>query len=104
MIAVAFSSHSYTPSADSYLLGLTQYLPLLLKDKPSNISSAPTTPATTIKPTLEQMKYYNYYATSMYATYELIELSCEYCQKFKDDVDLHTGKLPTKTSILNYVQ
>lgn len=106
-MAVAISSDSYTPSSDSYLLGLAKYLPLFssinLFDGPYSVSNAPTTPATTIKPTLKQMKYYNYYAASMYCPYDLDDLSCEYCRKFKNDVDKHTGISNTrsKTFIIN---
>lgn len=95
MLAATFSSAIYTPSSDLYLLGLAKHLPVLnsvnLFDGPYSVSNAATTPATTIQPKLKQMKYYNYYAASMYCPYELDDLSCEYCQKFEQDVDEHTG-------------
>lgn len=87
----------YTPSTNTYLLGLTRVLPILdivnLFDEPYTVSNAETTPTTNSEPTVDQMMYYNYYAASMYCPYELKNLTCEYCQKFKNDVDNHTGKI-----------
>lgn len=83
----------YTPSTDA--LALHALLPILstvdLFDGPPRISNAPTKPTTNLKPTVEQMMYYNYYAASMYCQYQLNDLSCLYCKKFKNDVDKHTG-------------
>lgn len=64
-----------------------------LFDGPYKASTASTTPSTTLRPTLAQIKYYNYYASSMYCLHELKKLSCECCQKFKKDVAKHTGKI-----------
>lgn len=61
-------------------------------DGPSNISHAPTTPTTNSKPSLAEMMYYNYYTAAMYCQYELDDLSCDYCNKFKKDVYYHTGE------------
>lgn len=94
---MVWGSSDNTSSSDEYLLGLLKALPFLnsidLFDMPYSVSNAPTTPSTTIKPTLDQMKYYNYYTASMYCPYELEELSCEYCQRFKNDIVNHTGKI-----------
>lgn len=85
----------YTPSSKTYLLGLVKEFPLFnqfnLYDGPSKISNAPTMSAS-MTPTLEQMMYYNYYSTSMYCPYELANLTCDTCKKFKDDVTVHTGR------------
>lgn len=62
-------------------------------DGPSRISNALTTPTTNTQPTLAEMKYYNYYAAAMYCQYELNSLNCTSCQKFKKDVNDHTGKM-----------
>jgi len=59
-------------------------------DGPSNVSHASTTPTTNSQPTLTEMEYYNNYAAAMYCQYELNNLSCTPCQKFKDDVYDHT--------------
>lgn len=79
------------PSADT--LALAKLIPYLnpidnyVFDGPAKICHAPTTPSTAGKPTLDQMKYYNYYAASMYCQYQLKDLSCKFCQFFKKDVN-----------------
>lgn len=93
--ALTSAMAQYTPSTDAY--ALARLIPMLnatnfLFDGPANICYATTTAATNLKPTLQQMMYYNYYAASMYCQYQLSDLSCEYCQKFKYDVDLFKGK------------
>lgn len=60
-------------------------------DGPSSVSHASTIPTTNSQPTLTEMKYYNYYAAAMYCQYQLNDLSCTTCQKFKSDVYDHTG-------------
>lgn len=60
-------------------------------DGPATISHANTTPTTNLQPTLEQIQYYNNYAAAMYCQYQLNDLSCDPCKKFKDDVLKHTG-------------
>lgn len=83
------------PSADT--LALANLLPYLspidnyLFDGPAEIVNAPTTPSTAAKPTLDNMMYYNYYAASMYCQYQLNDLSCKFCQHFKDNVNLYAG-------------
>lgn len=64
---------------------------LNLLDGPSDISHASTTPTTNSLPTLAQMKYYNYYAAAMYCQFQLNDLSCVPCRKFRNDVYDHTG-------------
>lgn len=93
LMALNASAQS-TSSADTYIFNTL--LPLLhlggfLLDGPAAISYAPTTPTTNNKPTLPQMIYYNYYSASMYCQYQLDDLSCEYCNKFKGDVDMRKG-------------
>lgn len=83
-----------TSSTDTYIFN--DLLPLLhlggfLLDGPANISYAPTTPTTNLKPTLQQMMYYNYYSAAMYCQYQLDDLSCSYCNKFKGDVFMRKG-------------
>ncbi|KAJ6635787.1 Lipase, partial [Pseudolycoriella hygida] len=56
----------------------------------SSVCNAPTDPAKTKLPTLEDMMYFNYYAASMYSSFDLKNLTCEYCEKFKNDVIKHT--------------
>jgi len=81
----------YTPQDNQFLLYSLRpfYNQVDLFDGPAALSQAPTT--TTIqKPTLDEMKYYNYYTASMYCPYQLSNLSCLYCQKFKGDVVKYT--------------
>lgn len=90
------ASAQYTPSTDAYIFnGLLPLLHLggFVFDGPANVSYAPTTPTTNAKPTLPQMMYYNYYSAAMYCQYQLSDLSCEYCNKFKGDVDMRKGNL-----------
>lgn len=93
-IAIGVTLAEFTPSKDQYLF--TDLIPFLnatkfLLDGPACVSYAPTTPTTNKKPTLDQMMYYNYYSASMYCQYEINDLSCKYCQKFKKDVATHKG-------------
>lgn len=86
----------YTPSTDDFILNtLIPYLNVtnFLLDGPASVSYALTTPTTNGKPTLEQMMYSNYYSASMYCQYQLSDLSCEYCAKFKGDVAKRKGKI-----------
>lgn len=84
---------TFTPSTETYvLMALVPTLNIIdFLDGPASISHASTTPKTNSEPTLAQMKYYNYYAASMYCQYQLNDLSCDYCRKFKNDVYNHTG-------------
>lgn len=84
----------YTPSTDAY--ALSALIPMLsatnfLFDGPESVTNAQTTPTSNLRPTLKQMMYYNYYAAAMYCQYQLSDLSCEYCKKFKCDVDTYKG-------------
>jgi hypothetical protein len=66
-------------------------------DGPARISHALTTPTTNSQPTLAEMEYYTYYAAAMYCQYELNDLSCTPCAKFKKDVYDHTVIMNNKT-------
>lgn len=84
----------YTPSKDTFILN--DLIPFLnatqfLLDGPAAVSYAPTTPTTNLKPSLNKMMYYNYYSASMYCQYEINDLSCTYCEKFRRDVNMHKG-------------
>ncbi|KAG4067502.1 hypothetical protein HA402_002779 [Bradysia odoriphaga] len=68
-----------------------------LLDGPSCVSHASTTPTTNSQPTLTEMEYYTYYAAAMYCQYELNDLSCTPCQKFKSDVYDHTVIMNNET-------
>lgn len=87
---------AYTPASDEYLL--KDLIPLLhplnglLLDGPASISNAPITLNRNKLPTVDQLKYYNYYAASTYYAYALCNLTCEYCLKFRNDVKKHKGK------------
>lgn len=95
IILVAVQAAVAAPSPDTYVFN--EIIPFLnatvyLLDGPANVSYAPTKPTTNLRPSLEQMKYYNYYCASMYCQYQLNDLSCKYCQKFKRDVSWQRGK------------
>lgn len=89
------AQYTYTPSNDTYLLA--KLIPILspvnnyIFDGPADISQAKTS-TRTIKPSLEQMMYYNYYSAAMYCQYNLNDLSCVFCDKFRNDVDDFTGE------------
>ncbi len=89
----AFVQSSHTPGTDEYVLGVLSPLvnPLAgwLFDGPGSISNAPTKQNKNIQPSLEQLKYYNYYSAAMYYGYGHHDLSCDYCLKFRCDVDEH---------------
>lgn len=95
LILSAIDVFGYTPKSDDLLLKVL--IPLLhpfggpLFEGPAFISNAPTKPNRNILPKLEQMKYYNYYAAATYYAYDHNDLSCEYCLKFRDDLDDHIG-------------
>lgn len=84
------------PSADEYLLGIQTLLPgfnaINLFDGPRNVSSAAiTTPVMVLKPTLEDMMYYNYYTAAVNCPYQVQNLSCYYCPIIKKDIACYTG-------------
>ncbi|KAJ6635789.1 Lipase, partial [Pseudolycoriella hygida] len=91
LMTTVFLSLGFSILSNDYLFGLMKYFPVFKSithyDGPAEISNAPTDPTTTMLPTLEQMMYYNYYTSSMYCPYDLKNLSCEYCVKFKKDVN-----------------
>lgn len=94
VLAVTCSFADYTPSSDTFVLN--ELIPFLqvgnfLFDGPAEVSYAPTTPTTNFRPTVNQMMYYNYYSASMYCQYQLNDLSCEHCRKFKGDVNKRKG-------------
>lgn len=95
MVMISLATSQNTPSNDTYLLA--KLIPVLnpadnyMFDGPSDILNATTSTNTTM-PTLKQMMYYNYYAASMYCQYQLQNLSCVFCKKFKGDVDAYRGK------------
>lgn len=88
-------------SSDTFLSNLSALLPTFdvinLFDGPKNISSAPATPTTTVKPTVQQMMYYNYYTASVNCMYLVDDLSCSYCQKIKGDITKYKG---TSTAVI----
>lgn len=74
-----------------------------LFDGPAKISHAPLpTPTKTTKPTVAQIRYYNYYAASAYCSYELKNLSCQYCAHFRDDVKSY--KSENDSERIHYLQ
>lgn len=82
----------YTIESDENLVtALLNPFKGLSLDAPASISNARTTKNRNKLPSLEQMKYYNYYAVSMYYGYDHDDLSCKYCLKFRDDVWKHQG-------------
>lgn len=82
-------------STDEFLLNLSELLPTFnpinLFDGPTYISNAPATPTTTVKPTVQQMMYYNYYTASVNCMLLVNDLSCSYCQKIKGDINMYKG-------------
>lgn len=94
LLAVTITCEDYTPSTEDFIL--TKLIPYLnatkfLLDGPDSVSYASTTPTTNIKPTRDQMMYYNYYCASMYCQYQVNDLSCDYCKKFKGDIAKRKG-------------
>lgn len=92
----AIGQEYYTPASDEYSnRRLNSSLKPLVGDRgldgPESISNAQTPMNQNQLPTLEQMNYYMYYAASTYYGYDLQNLSCEYCLKFRDDLDSHQG-------------
>lgn len=63
-----------------------------LFDGPTSVCDGPTSANKHVLPTLDKLKYYMYFAASTYFSYDIEDLSCEYCLKFKDKVNNHTGE------------
>lgn len=84
--------------ADQYLFGIQKLIPSFnienLFDGPFNVSSARiATPIKSTKPTREEMIYYNYYTTWVYAFEEkTMECGSDYCSKIRNDVSNFVGK------------
>lgn len=61
-------------------------------NQPTSISSAPLkTPTVTIKPTVEQLWYYSYYAAVNCPTF-LFHFNCTSCKQIKDDISEYKRK------------
>lgn len=86
----------YTAEQEQYVLsGLNAvFNPIvgpLAFDGPAYVSNAPTPLNTNVLPTTNLLNYYMYYAAATYYGYELANLSCKYCLKFRCDVSDHEG-------------
>lgn len=92
---LSVARNTYTPSADQLLL--KDLLPLLniagdlYLDGPYSVSAAPIGPKAYKKPTKQQVRYYAYVATAPYFGYDLNDLTCEPCLRFRRDVYGHRG-------------
>lgn len=85
------------PSGDEYLLGIQKLIPSFnyknFFDGPSSISSAKmSSPIKAIKPTREEMMYYNYYTASVNSAFGVKTMECGYCSKIKNDITNFVGK------------
>ncbi|XP_037037057.1 lipase-like [Bradysia coprophila] len=90
MTLMAFHAQGF-PSPDRYLSVIqnlfSSYHKNNLFDGPSSISAAKiATPIRTIKPTREEMMYYNYYTASINCPFGVRTMECGYCSKIKDDI------------------
>lgn len=85
----------HTPSTDQYLFTqLSEKINYIdLFDGPASVSQASAISAKTTQPSLDEIMYYNYFSASVYCSYQLEDLSCKYCQKFKSDISYHTGNI-----------
>lgn len=99
------AQYTYTPSNDTYLLA--KLIPILspvnnyMFDGSPEITQCKTS-TRTIKPSLQQMMYYNYYSAAMYCQYYLNDLSCVFCEKFRNDVGAHTGECLHTFSMITF--